>query len=154
MRLLLLSSGIVFFGIAVWLIKSGINAEGTIDVRSAILSGSVKTGSAGVLIAFLSFFMILASVLFSKWPSMLRRDTAKGASPLRIMVCILFSIYALTVGAYLLARSTTGDEKLFFGFLTAAFIILSVLFSLLTFFGWLAEEEEKEKRAEQRTTKP
>ena len=70
------------------------------------------------------------------------------------MVCILFSIYALTVGAYLLARSTTGDEKLFFGFLTAAFIILSVLFSLLTFFGWLAEEEEKEKRAEQRTTKP
>ena len=64
MRLLLLLSGIMFFGVGVWMIQAGIKAEGSIDIRSEVLSGSLKTGSAGLFITFFAFFMILASVLF------------------------------------------------------------------------------------------
>lgn len=151
MRLLLLVSGIAFFGIGVWMVKTGIKAEGSIDIRSTLLSGSLKTGSAGLFITFMSFFMILASVLFSKWPSRSRdRSSETSPSTTRTILRILFSLYALTIIAYLLARSTTEGEQIFFGFVTAAFIILSVILSFLTFFGWLEDEAAKEKEAAQR----
>jgi uncharacterized membrane protein len=154
MRLLLLVSGIAFFGVGVWMVKTGIKAEGSIDIRSTLLSGSLKTGSAGLFITFMSFFMILASVLFSKWPARPRdRSSEASASGMRTILRILFTLYALTIIAYLLARSASGGEQIFFGFVTAALIILSVIFSFLTFFGWLEEEAAKEKEAAQKVSK-
>ena len=101
MRLILLVSGIIFFGVGVWMIKSGISAEGSIDIRSEVLSGSLKTGSAGLFITFFSFFMIMASVLFSKWPVLSRNKSDQSQpSAMPVMLGILFSLYAVTVIAY------------------------------------------------------
>lgn len=47
------------FGIGAFMMWQGISAEGAIDIKSSVLSGSIKTGSAGLFIAFLSFAMIV-----------------------------------------------------------------------------------------------
>jgi hypothetical protein len=54
-RLILLIAAIAFFAIGLWMIYSGIQAEGTIDVKSALVSGTVKSGSAGIFIIVRSF---------------------------------------------------------------------------------------------------
>jgi hypothetical protein len=136
MRLLLLLSGIAFFGVGVWMIRSGIKAEGSIDIRSEMLSGSIKTGSAGLFLTFFSFFMIVASVLFSKRPSVARAKSDK--SPLRVLLRILFTLYALTVASYLFARSRPdgSNELVLFGFVTAGLLVLSLIFSVYTMAAW------------------
>jgi hypothetical protein len=61
-RLILLVAAIVFFAIGLWMIYSGIKAEGTIDIKSAIVSGTVKSGSAGILVTVLSFMLMVLSL--------------------------------------------------------------------------------------------
>jgi hypothetical protein len=63
-RLVALIGAMLLFAIGVVMIWQGISAEGAIDIKSSFLSGSVKTGSAGLFIAFLSF-AIIAFVLLS-----------------------------------------------------------------------------------------
>jgi hypothetical protein len=133
MRLLLLLSGIAFFGVGVWMIKSGISAEGSIDIRSELLSGSLKTGSVGLFITFFSFFMILFSVIFSKSPAVSQpkpEESSALKSKWRVIRIILFSLYALTIIADLIARSTTGNEQFLFGCLTGLFGFVSVFLSV------------------------
>jgi|WetSurMetagenome_2_1015567.scaffolds.fasta_scaffold677284_2 hypothetical protein len=154
MRLLLLLSGVVFFAVGVWMIQAGIKAEGSIDIRTEVLSGSLKTGSAGLFITFFSFFMILASVLFSR-PTIFSRPKPKEStvSPIRVLLWILFSLYALTIAAYFLMRSTTEGEQIFFGFVFAGFLVTSIAFSFFTFFAWAEGVEEKPKDTAERVTK-
>jgi hypothetical protein len=136
MRLLLLLSGIAFFGVGVWMIRAGIKAEGSIDIRSEMLSGSIKTGSAGLFLTFFSFFMIVASVLFSRRPAVVRPRSDK--SPLRVLLRILFSLYGLTIASYLFTRSRPdiNGEAIIFGFVTAGLAVLSVIFSAYTMSVW------------------
>src|SRR4051812_31825430 len=106
MRLLLLASGVVFFGVGVWMIKSGIKAEGAIDIRMEVLAGSLKSGSAGLFIMFFSFFMIVASVMFPKGLLPERAIAKKAAtSGVPKLLVIMFALYAATIGSYLIARS-------------------------------------------------
>jgi hypothetical protein len=148
MRLLLLLSGVVFFGVGVWMIQAGIKAEGSIDIRSEVLSGSLKTGSAGLFVTFFAFFMILASVLFSKSPVLSRpKPETSAVSPIRILLRILFTLYALTVAAYLLARSADKGEQLVFGFAFVGFTVASFCFSIFTFLAWAEELPEEPKDA-------
>jgi hypothetical protein len=61
-RLILLIAAIAFFCIGIWMINSGIKAEGTVDIKSAIVSGTVKSGSAGLFIVVLAFFLMVFSL--------------------------------------------------------------------------------------------
>ncbi len=61
-RLILLIAAIAFFAIGLWMIYSGIQAEGTIDVKSALVSGTVKSGSAGIFIIVLAFMLMVLSL--------------------------------------------------------------------------------------------
>lgn len=61
-RLILLVAAIVFFAIGLSMIYSGIKAEGTIDIKSAVVSGTVKSGSAGIFITVLSFMLMVLSL--------------------------------------------------------------------------------------------
>jgi hypothetical protein len=60
--LILLVAAIVFFAIGLWMIYSGIKAEGTIDIKSVVVSGTVKSGSAGIFVAVLSFMLMVFSL--------------------------------------------------------------------------------------------
>jgi hypothetical protein len=72
-RLVALIGALVFFGLGAFMMWRGISAEGAIDIKSEVLSGSIKTGSAGLFLAFLSFSMIvfvLASTIKKPQPSL------------------------------------------------------------------------------------
>lgn len=63
-RLVALFGALLVFALGALMMWMGISAEGAINIKSTILSGSIKTGSAGLFIAFLAF-VIMALVLLS-----------------------------------------------------------------------------------------
>lgn len=140
MRLLLLASRIIFFGIGVWMIKDGVAAEGSIDIRATFLTGSLKTGSAGLFIAFFAFFMILTAVVFSHRSAVPQSETRKPfKSRMLVLVTVMLILWGVTVAIYLIARQTIGGEQTLFGVLTAIFGLSSFVFSIFTFGEYLEE---------------
>ena len=65
-RRIALIAGILFFGFGLLLMVLGIQAEGYIDIQSELVSGKIKTGSAGLFVAFLSFLIIIFSIIRPK----------------------------------------------------------------------------------------
>lgn len=57
-------AGLLFAGAGVWLLIDGVQASGTIDITSEILSGKIESGSAGLFLLFLGFILILFPSLF------------------------------------------------------------------------------------------
>lgn len=64
-RIIALMGAFIMFAIGAVMMWQGISAEGTIDIKSSILSGSIQTGSAGLFISFLSFFIIAMVLLLT-----------------------------------------------------------------------------------------
>jgi hypothetical protein len=62
-RLAALIGSMVLFGVGAYMMFQGIGAEGAIDIKSSVVSGSLKTGSAGLFIVFLSFLVIVVVLL-------------------------------------------------------------------------------------------
>ena len=60
-RLILLIAAIYFL-LSIWMIYSGIKAEGTIDIKAVVVSGTVRSGSAGILVIVLSFMLMVLSL--------------------------------------------------------------------------------------------
>lgn len=58
-RLVALIGAMLLFSMGAYMMWQGISAEGAIDIKSSVVSGSLKTGSAGLFIVFLSFFVIV-----------------------------------------------------------------------------------------------
>lgn len=146
MRLLLMISGIAFFGVGVWMIKDGVAAEGTIDIRSAFLTGSLKTGSAGLFVAFFAFFMILTSVMFSHRTSIPVPVPGKiFKSRMRVFVPVMLILWTIAVAMYLIERITAGGEQILFGWLTAFFGVSAFIFSIGTFAEYMEETESARK---------
>jgi hypothetical protein len=44
LRMIVCVAGIVFFGVGIWMVKTGISANGVIDIKSEVLSGHLETG--------------------------------------------------------------------------------------------------------------
>ncbi|MBT8763096.1 hypothetical protein KFV02_04035 [Desulfohalobiaceae bacterium Ax17] len=61
-RLIVLIAGLAFFCTGIWMINSGIKAEGSVDIKSAIVSGTVKSGNAGLFIVVLAFLLMVFSL--------------------------------------------------------------------------------------------
>lgn len=58
-RLVALIGALIMFCVGAFMMWQGISAEGAIDIKSSVLSGSIKTGSAGLFIAFLAFAVMV-----------------------------------------------------------------------------------------------
>ena len=58
-RLVALIGALLLFALGAFMMWQGIAAEGAIDIKSSVLTGSIKTASAGLFIAFLSFAIIV-----------------------------------------------------------------------------------------------
>jgi hypothetical protein len=58
-RLAALVGGFGLFGLGAWMLYQGIAAEGVINLKSSILSGTIKTSSAGLYICFFALFVIV-----------------------------------------------------------------------------------------------
>ena len=68
-RLVALLGAFVAFGVGIWLLVSGVSAEGIVDLKSSVLSGTLKTASAGLFVCFFALIVIafvLASLFVAK----------------------------------------------------------------------------------------
>jgi len=131
LRLIALIAAIVFFAIGIWMIVNGISAEGFIDIKSALVSGSLKTGSAGlfiVLIAFiLAVFALVPSLSFGR---SLGVPTIKEKSRLKKALHVFYILCGGLVLSVLGAIFIKGEVKALFilGSVAIGFIIFIWLF--------------------------
>lgn len=58
-RAVALVGGFLLVGLGAWLMWLGVGADGAIDIKSSLLSGSIKTGSAGLFIGFFGCVIVL-----------------------------------------------------------------------------------------------
>jgi hypothetical protein len=58
-RFAALVGGFLLCGLGALLMWLGVGAEGAVDIKSAVLSGSIKTGSAGLFTLFFGFGIII-----------------------------------------------------------------------------------------------
>jgi hypothetical protein len=123
LRLIVCVAGIVFFGVGIWMVKTGISANGVIDIKSEVLSGHLETGSAGLFFAFFSFFMIVLPFVVGRHQARLQhtigqpkrpkhKKTNRSISSAAILLSLVFSYSAMgqTNSPYALT-SYLGDER-------------------------------------------
>jgi ABC-type Fe3+ transport system permease subunit len=65
-KLIALFAGIIFMFIGIVMVFNQIQATGSIDLSTTIISGKIQSGSAGLFICFLSIILILFSILPGK----------------------------------------------------------------------------------------
>lgn len=76
-KLLAQVAGLIFGVAGVWLIVSGVQATGKLDISSSVLSGKLESGSAGLFLVFLGFLLILFPALSSGGPLAPQRSRAQ-----------------------------------------------------------------------------
>src|SRR5436190_22153145 len=59
LKLIALLGAFGLFGVGSWMLFSGISAEGFVDLKSTLLSGTLKASSAGLYICFFGLFIII-----------------------------------------------------------------------------------------------
>ncbi len=69
LRLVGLLGGFGLFALGGWLLYLGISADGSVDIKSTILSGTLKTTSAGLFICFFGMIVIVFSLASLYTPS-------------------------------------------------------------------------------------
>jgi hypothetical protein len=102
-RLGALIGGFVLFLLGALMLYQGISAEGLLDLKSALLSGSVKTASAGLYICFFAVF-IIAVVLATIVVPVKRQSSGPVTHSQRVMTAfwgLLSGLALCLVGAYL-----------------------------------------------------
>lgn len=63
LRLLAMLVGTTLLGFGITMIRSGLKAEGSIDISALALSGTLKTGSAGLFVCFFGFLLVASPLL-------------------------------------------------------------------------------------------
>lgn len=65
LKLIGLAMGACMICSGIWMSYAGVQADGSVDIKSALISGSMKADSAGLIIAFLGSCVFMASALLS-----------------------------------------------------------------------------------------
>jgi hypothetical protein len=59
LKLLALLGGFALCGLGAYMMWLGVGAEGAVDIKSSVMSGSIKTGSAGLFLIFFGSAIVL-----------------------------------------------------------------------------------------------
>lgn len=81
LRLVALVGGLVLFALGCWMLYQGIKVEGQVDLKSTVLSGTLKASSAGLYVCFFALFIIafsLASLLVSPSPQGIKQSVGRA----------------------------------------------------------------------------
>ncbi len=119
-RLVVVVGGFALCGIGAWLFIREIPAEGTIDLKSTLLSGSIKAASAGAYMCFFGMFIIAMAIVSTVIPAK-RPEPAATTYHQRLMKTFLMLIAAAV--ACVIGSAVTGA--------TAFSIGLSLISTLL-----------------------
>lgn len=119
-RLSAIIGSLIFFALGAIMMWQGIAAEGAIDIKSSVLTGSIKTGSAGLFISFLAF-AIVVYVLSSLSQNSSNVDHPSGdlkskkiAKFIKVLfICLILSVAASSFGY----GAGFGGLAIFFGFI-------------------------------------
>lgn len=141
-------SGILFGIGGIVLMVAGVKATGKINISSNFISGEIESGSAGLLLLFLSFFLIVIPSLRTKYVSVQTDNKTEPKSDKKntndftklIITAIVGTILTFTffIGGQHLAdtyKFTVGNFMVFGGYVIGVitgFIILSIGYYYLT----------------------
>lgn len=101
LRLVALVGALVLFVLGALMMWQGVSAEGVIDIKSSVVSGSLKTGSAGLFIVFLSFVLVvfvLTSLSKGQTPKLSSFDTSSKITGLAGGFFVLLASFVVTAG--------------------------------------------------------
>jgi hypothetical protein len=76
LRLISLVGAFTLFGVGSWMLFQGISAEGVVDLKSTLLSGTLKASSVGLYVCFFALFIIIFVLVTLVTP---RRESASKA---------------------------------------------------------------------------
>jgi hypothetical protein len=132
MRLTALLGGLGLFCLGAWMLFQGIVAEGTVDLKSSVLSGTIKASSAGLYICFFSLFIIVFVLVTLLAPT--RAEVTPGARSrasrlMPVFWGLLIALGVSVLAAALLPSGTAFGFSLAIGVLMAT--LSSVVFALL-----------------------
>jgi hypothetical protein len=133
-RIVALVGALVMFLLGAIMMWKGVSAEGIIDLKSSLISGSLKTGSAGLFICFLSFVMIVFIISNpSNKPISRFFKYSDDRSRFKKLLPVFFAL--LTIFSISVAAAAFGRE--IFGFLAfgSGFLLLIVTVGMLEFLG-------------------
>ena len=133
MRLIALVGGLLLFCLGAWMLFQGIVAEGAVDLKSSVLSGSIKATSAGLYICFFALFIIVFVLVTLLAPE--RSHTSGGSKKGRVARLmpvfwgLLASLGVSALATALLPESARTSFSLANGVLMAT--LASVVFAIL-----------------------
>ncbi len=153
-------AGLLFGGSGVWLLIDGVQASGTLDITSELLSGKIESGSAGLFLLFLGFLLILFPSFFgsksiatvspeqkatqpnsgglsheaSKTP--LSENTKAGI----VGVGLVLTSVALLFFSYYLINKLDMNVGIFFGIAGVVSGIIGAIIVLLFLISWISPD--------------
>ncbi|HXC08847.1 MAG TPA: hypothetical protein VNV61_07950 [Steroidobacteraceae bacterium] len=123
-RLVVVIGSFLLFFVGVWLLVKGIAAEGTVNLKSALLSGTIKATSAGLYICFFAVFVLFAAL--AALPRSKAQPVGRPERMMRLFWGLLVAMVFCTVGF-----AVTGSAA-FSGAIGILLVTLgSVVFSIL-----------------------
>lgn len=106
-RFTALIGGFLLCGLGALLMWLGVGAEGAVDIRSSLLSGTIKTGSAGLFTLFFGFGIIVFVLLSLTVKSanthltqVQRKSRTKHIAQAFVATFIAFVAFAALAGTY------------------------------------------------------
>ncbi|MBX3628002.1 MAG: hypothetical protein KF892_23540 [Rhizobacter sp.] len=135
-RLVALIGAIALFCLGGAMMWQGVAAEGTIDLKSSVISGSLKTGSAGLFIAFLAFVVIVSVLAGAHKSPQSQPQQATDRSRFKRLLPVFFVLLVALAASVALASA---GYAIFIGLsLLCGLLLVIVVVALLTFL-----EEER-----------
>jgi hypothetical protein len=130
-RLTTLIAGIIFFLIGIIMVLYDISAEGVIDITSVVISGKLRTGSAGLFIILFAFIMIILASIPEMSNSIkipvLSKETSSFGKSFKVFV-ILSILFIVSVIGFSLSdegvRAIFGGAAVFSGFVIFIWIFI------------------------------
>jgi len=131
-KLVALVGALLLLLLGAFMMWQGISTEGSIDIKSSLLSGSIETGSAGLFVAFLGFCIAVFALLA---PSRRGRSTSVSAKSRPKSVAIGRALAVLVLLVVLLGALAAAGYGSGYGIIAAflGFLIIPVGVAYITF---------------------
>jgi hypothetical protein len=131
-RITALVGALGLFGLGSWMLFQGIAAEGSIDLKSSVLSGTIKASSAGLYVCFFALFIIVFVLTTLLAPTRARATTSTATRTSKLMPVfwgLLGALGAAVVSAAVLPEGARTGISIALGVLTMSFT--SVVFAII-----------------------
>lgn len=126
-----LVGGFLIFFAGIGLMLAGTNAEGVIDLKSSVISGTIRTGSAGLFVCAFGVSLIIATLLVGlqhkpESPRVLHVPSSRPATIRTVLVGLAVAFLICIIGAALTSHGAFIGASLLLGVLMLIALIAFV----------------------------